>query len=81
MIWGRIGSNSSAGGIVAVTCPIDFEVASLPAEVQTMYSRVAASPDGEFHFDRGPQYAATMLGYCARILPGSALRDIDLWTG
>jgi arsenite methyltransferase len=28
-----------------------------------MYARVAASPDGEFHFHRGPEYAATMLGY------------------
>jgi arsenite methyltransferase len=50
---------------VAVSCPIDFDVASLRAEVQTIYSRVAASPDGEFHFHRGPQYAATMLGYDA----------------
>jgi arsenite methyltransferase len=48
-----------------VTCPIDFDVASLRTEVQTMYSRVATSPDGEFHFHRGPQYAATMLGYDA----------------
>jgi SAM-dependent methyltransferase len=48
---------------VAVTCPIDFDVASLRAEVQTMYSRVATAPDGEFHFHRGPQYAVTMLGY------------------
>jgi SAM-dependent methyltransferase len=31
--------------------------------VQTIYSRLAASPDGDFHFHRGPQYAATMLGY------------------
>ena len=30
-----------------------------------MYSRVATSPDGEFHFHRGPHYAATMLGYDA----------------
>jgi arsenite methyltransferase len=50
---------------VAVTCPIDFDVASLRAEVQTMYSRVATSPNGEFHFHRGPHYAATMLGYDA----------------
>ena len=50
---------------MAVTCPIDFDVASLRAEVQTMYSRVATSPDGEFHFHRGPHYAATMLGYDA----------------
>jgi len=28
-----------------------------------MYSRVATSPNGEFHFHRGPHYAATMLGY------------------
>ena len=50
---------------MAVTCPIDFDVASLRAEVQTMYSRVATSPDGEFHSHRGPHYAATMLGYDA----------------
>jgi arsenite methyltransferase len=58
---------------VAVTCPIDFDVATLRAEVQTMYSRVATSPDGEFHFHRGPHYAATMLGYNATelaALPG-----------
>jgi arsenite methyltransferase len=28
-----------------------------------MYSRVAASPDGAFHFHRGPQYAAAILAY------------------
>ena len=50
---------------MAVSCPIDLDVASLRAEVQTIYSRVAASPDGEFHFHRGPRYAATMLGYDA----------------
>jgi SAM-dependent methyltransferase len=50
---------------VALTCPVDFDVASLRAEVQAMYSRVAAAPDGEFHFHRGPEYAATRLGYDA----------------
>lgn len=50
---------------MAVTCPVGFDVASLRGEVQTMYSRVAASPDGDFHFHRGPEYAATMLGYDA----------------
>ena len=50
---------------MAVSCPIDFDVASLRAEVRTMYSRVATAPDGEFHFHRGPQYAATRLGYDA----------------
>lgn len=50
---------------MAVSCPTDFDVASLRAEVRTMYSRVATSPDGEFHFHRGPGYAATSLGYDA----------------
>ena len=50
---------------MGVSCPIDLDVASLRAEVRTMYSRVATSPDGEFHFHRGPHYAATMLGYDA----------------
>lgn len=48
---------------MALTCPIDLDVASLRSEVQTMYSRVAAAPRGEFHFHRGPEYAATRLGY------------------
>lgn len=64
---------SKIEGVVAVTCPIGFDIASLRVEVQTMYSRVAASPDGEFHFHRGPQYAVTMLGYDAAelaALPG-----------
>jgi SAM-dependent methyltransferase len=50
---------------MAVSCPIGFDVKSLRAEVQTMYSRVAAAPSGEFHFHRGPGYAASMLGYDA----------------
>ena len=50
---------------MAVTCPINLDVASLRAEVQTIYARVAAAPDGEFHFHRGPKYAASILGYDA----------------
>ena len=30
-----------------------------------MYSRVATAPDGDFHFHRGPAYAAARLGYDA----------------
>ena len=60
---------------MAVTCPIDFDVASLRAEVQAMYSRVATAPDGEFHFHRGPDYAATMLGYDAAEL-GALPQDV-----
>ena len=50
---------------MAVACPIGFDVTTLRAEVQTMYSRVAASPDDDFHFHRGPAYAVTRLGYDA----------------
>src|SRR4051812_3017747 len=34
-------------------------------EVSKMYSRVAADPEGDFHFHRGPLYAAEFLGYDA----------------
>lgn len=50
---------------MAVSCPIGFDVKSLRAEVQTMYSRVAEAPNGEFHFHRGPDYGAPPLGYDA----------------
>jgi SAM-dependent methyltransferase len=46
-------------------CPVDLDVATLRSEVQTMYTQVAAEPDGAFHFHRGPQYAAARLGYDA----------------
>ena len=58
---------------MALTCPIDLDVASLRAEVQTMYTRVASSPAGDFHFHRGRVYAATVLGYDASEL--AALPD------
>jgi arsenite methyltransferase len=48
---------------VAITCPVNFDVKSLRKEVQSIYSRVADAPQGEFHFHRGPAYAARMLGY------------------
>ena len=48
---------------MALTCPVDFDVATLRHEIQTMYSRVATTPGGEFHFHRGPEYAVTRLGY------------------
>jgi SAM-dependent methyltransferase len=48
---------------MALMCPIDLDVAMLRNEVRTMYGRVAANPDAEFHFHRGPEYAASRLGY------------------
>lgn len=48
---------------MALTCPLDLDVKGLRAEIQTIYTRVASSPDGEFHFHRGPAYAVARLGY------------------
>jgi arsenite methyltransferase len=48
---------------VPVTCPLDLDIAALRAEIQTTYARVATSPDGDFHFHRGPEYATRILGY------------------
>jgi SAM-dependent methyltransferase len=53
---------------MALTCPIGFDIATLRTEIQTMYGRVAASPDADFHFHRGPAYAIAMLGYDAEEL-------------
>jgi arsenite methyltransferase len=50
---------------MAIDCPIDLDVASLRAEVQLMYARVATAPNEALHFHRGPEYAAARLGYDA----------------
>lgn len=48
---------------MALTCPVNFDVKKLAEAIRSEYDRVAREPDGEFHFHRGPQYAARMLGY------------------
>ena len=50
---------------MGLACPVDFDTQLLRSEVSKMYSRVAAEPDGEYHFHRGPAYAAEFLGYDA----------------
>jgi arsenite methyltransferase len=50
---------------MAMACPVDLDTLKLRAEIQSIYARVAADPSGEFHFHRGPEYAATRLGYDA----------------
>jgi arsenite methyltransferase len=50
---------------VAITCPIDLNTGVLRSEISNIYGRVASEPDGEFHFHRGPAYAAEFLGYDA----------------
>jgi arsenite methyltransferase len=53
---------------MAVACPVDLDTLTLRKEIQSIYARVAADPSGNFHFHRGPAYAADMLGYDANAL-------------
>lgn len=50
---------------MAATCPAGFDTDRLRAEVIDTYERVAHQPEGDFHFHRGPRYAAEYLGYDA----------------
>src|SRR5512146_2449661 len=50
---------------MATTCPVDLDVQRLRSEITSLYSKLADNPDGEFHFHRGPKYAAALLGYSA----------------
>lgn len=53
---------------MAIACPVDLDTLKLRQEIQSIYARVATDPAGEFHFHRGPGYAAEMLGYDAAAL-------------
>lgn len=48
---------------MAAVCPLGFDTQKLKNEVRRTYASVAANPHGEFHFHRGPEYAARQLGY------------------
>jgi SAM-dependent methyltransferase len=50
---------------MATSCPIALDVDQLRREVSFIYARVAEDPSGDFHFHRGPDYAASLLGYDA----------------
>ena len=53
---------------MAIVCPIDLDTQKLRDEIRSIYSRVATDPSGNFHFHRGPEYAAEFLGYDRGIL-------------
>ncbi len=48
---------------MAIACPVDLDTRKLRDEIRSIYARVANDPSGEFHFHRGPDYAAEFLGY------------------
>jgi len=60
---------------MALVCPSNFDKASLRDQVRATYEQVAQNPEGDFHFHRGPEYAAQYLGYDyeeLKQLPGEA---------
>ena len=42
---------------------MDLDTQLLRDEISNIYARVASHPEGNFHFHRGPAYAAEFLGY------------------
>src|SRR5260370_11134690 len=48
---------------MAISCPVDLDTRKLRDEIRSIYARVAVEPSGEFHFHRGPDYAAELLRY------------------
>jgi len=60
---------------MAATSPAGFDVARLRGQILATCDRVAREPHGEFHFHRGPGYAADYLEYDAAelaLLPAEA---------
>ncbi len=53
---------------MAIHCPKELDTEKLRQEIRAVYSRVASRPEGEFHFHRGPSYAAEVLQYDAEEL-------------
>lgn len=64
--WNNVGPLK--GNRMAITCPLDLDTIRLRQEIRAIYARVATEPSGEFHFHRGPGYAAERLGYDATAL-------------
>ena len=48
---------------MTVAYPVTLDREMLESEVRAVYAKVAENPQGDFHFHRGPEYAARLLGY------------------
>lgn len=48
---------------MSVACPVTLDKEKLKSEVRAVYAKVAENPQGDFHFHRGPEYAARLLDY------------------
>jgi len=66
---------------MAIACPVDLDTIKLRLEIQSIYARVAADPNGAFHFHRGPAYAAELLGYDAAALAALPAGSTESFAG
>ena len=48
---------------MSLACPVTLDKDRLKSEVHAIYAKVAENPQGDFHFHRGAEYAARLLGY------------------
>ena len=48
---------------MATFAPKSLDLGLLTSEIVAVYGQVAVDPEGDFHFHRGPAYAARLLGY------------------
>jgi ubiquinone/menaquinone biosynthesis C-methylase UbiE len=48
---------------MSLACPATLDKERLKSEVHAIYAKVAENPQGDFHFHRGAEYAARLLGY------------------
>ncbi|MGE5240023.1 MAG: methyltransferase domain-containing protein [Bacteroidota bacterium] len=66
---------------MAAICPAGFDTERLRAQVLATYDRVAREPEGDFHFHRGPEYAAEYLKYDRRELANIPARATARFAG
>ncbi|HEU4687694.1 MAG TPA: methyltransferase domain-containing protein, partial [Vicinamibacterales bacterium] len=66
---------------MAIACPLDLDTGKLRHEIQAIYARVATDPSSEFHFHRGPAYAAERLGYDASALAAIPIQATASFAG
>jgi arsenite methyltransferase len=66
---------------MAIACPVDLDIRKLREEIQSIYARVATDPSGDFHFHRGPQYAAEFLNYDRAVLDNLPQESTDSFAG
>jgi len=65
----------------SLACPARLDTARLREAVRDTYSRVALDPAGDFHFNRGAEYAVARLGYDAEALASLPAASTEPFAG